>query len=160
MLWALVLPIALAGCDFLHRVEPEPDVVMEPELPPSELPPVQDARPMPPLPRSKPNLAVHHQAAPQAAPQIPVMTDGVPVVMGLNRDGLTRQFGQPLRERDAPPARVLEFGGGECVLAAYLYFDTQRNDFYTLQYEVNGMPDKNPATDACLARIARDAGRR
>lgn len=110
---------------------------------------------MPPLPRPKPTVA-----APQPTPPIPVVSNGVPVVIGLNRDGLTRQFGQPASEREAPPARVLEFGGGDCVLAAYLYFDTARNDFYTLQYEVNGTPERSPAADSCLARITRDAGRR
>lgn len=83
-----------------------------------------------------------------------------PVVVGLTRDGLVQQFGPPVAEREAAPARVLEFGGGECRLAAYLYFDTTRNDFYALQYEVNGLPAPHDAVDRCLSRIARDASRR
>lgn len=84
----------------------------------------------------------------------------VPPVIGLNRDALTWHFGPPNAERDAPPARILEFGNDECRLAAYLYFDTVRNDFYVLQYEVNGMAEHQPAGEQCLARISRDPGRR
>ncbi len=83
-----------------------------------------------------------------------------PVVVGLNRDMLIQQFGAPAAEHEAPPARVLEFGKDDCRLAAYLYFDTSRNDFYTLQYEVNGLPAPHAAVDQCLSRIARDASRR
>lgn len=69
-------------------------------------------------------------------------------------------YGLPVTEREAPPARIMEFGIGDCRLAAYLYFDTARNDFYALQYEVNGMPAPNAAADRCLTRISRDANRR
>lgn len=81
-------------------------------------------------------------------------------MVGLNRDMLVEAFGNPVSEREAAPARVIEFGNGDCRLAAYLYFDTARNDFYTLQYEVNGMPAPHAAVDRCLSRIARDASRR
>lgn len=83
-----------------------------------------------------------------------------PVVVGLNRDGLIQHFGLPVAEREAAPARVMEFGKDDCRLAAYLYFDTARNDFYALQYEVNGLPAPHDAVDRCLSRIARDASRR
>src|SRR3546814_1209804 len=78
-----------------------------------------------------------------------IVTDdrGRPLVIGLNRDALIRQFGTPVAEREASPARVLEFRHENCLLAAYLYFDTARNDFYALQYEVNGSVDTNYAAD-------------
>ncbi|MFN4312409.1 MAG: hypothetical protein ACK4FK_17635, partial [Ferrovibrio sp.] len=84
----------------------------------------------------------------------------VPEVIGRNRGELQRQFGSPVQEREAPPARVLEFGRADCRLAVYLYFDTARNDFYALQYEVNDAAPAGPAAEQCLARIARDAERR
>lgn len=154
----MTLSLMLAGCDtFLTRPQP----AAPPPVPPvSEPQPDPDAgRPTrpPPRPTRKPSAVA--QPAPQSDPPRP------PNVIGLNREGLQHHFGGPVQEREAPPARVLEFGGGDCRLVVYLYFDTARNDFYALQYEVNGaVPNgaapNGGAADQCLARIARDAERR
>ncbi|HEX6959434.1 MAG TPA: hypothetical protein VF194_15735 [Ferrovibrio sp.] len=150
--------LILAGCDLLNpppAAPPPPPVNMVP-LPP----PVPEGRKpgSVPIPQKKPPVPTATAAAP--APPPPVNPDEVPDVIGLNRDGLTRLFGTPTAEREAPPARVLEFRDGECVLAAYLYLDTARNDFYTLQYEVNGTTERNADTDRCLVRITHDAASR
>lgn len=140
----------LAGCDTLglggHAAAPSSPS-------PAAMPaPVAAPQPAVPIPASKP---------PVPASIGRVMNDarGVPVVLGLDRDALIRQFGTPAAEREASPARVLEFRHQNCHLAAYLYFDTARNDFYALQYEVNGSVEHNEAADRCLIRIARDAAR-
>lgn len=145
------LPLLLVGgCESLHT-----DGGGEPRL--SEPAAPVDARPLPPLPRSKPARRPASQANARPAEE---HKEGAPAVVGLSREGLLYHFGQPAAEREAPPARVLEFGGEDCRLAAYLYFDTARNDFYALQYEVNGSVGHSPAADRCLARIARDARQR
>ncbi|MFN4278242.1 MAG: hypothetical protein ACK4FJ_18260 [Ferrovibrio sp.] len=117
---------------------------------------MDSAAPPPPLPLPRParKLAVGQPAAAAPAPAQP------PAVIGMNREALRHHFGEPVQERAAPPARVLEFGQGDCRLAVYLYLDTARNDFYALQYEMNGAAPTGPAADLCLARIARDAERR
>ena len=98
--------------------------------------------------------------------QAPVQSNAVPPppavarVVGLNRRQLSDLYGVPVAERDAAPARVLEFRSGECLLAAYLYLDTVRNDFFALQYEVNGSATATPASQRCLERLRDDAARR
>lgn len=98
------------------------------------------------------------QAAVQSSP-VPPPPAAIRVV-GLNRRQLSDLYGVPVVERDAAPARVLEFRSGECQLAAYLYLDTVRNDFFALQYEVNGSAAATPASQRCLERIRDDAARR
>ncbi|WP_341895104.1 hypothetical protein [Ferrovibrio terrae] len=153
----LMLPVLLAGCEWARLASPPaPPPVQEPAPPPpvdAPAPPRATA----PLPTRKPAQPAA-PAAPVPATQEPMARP--PVVVGLNRDMLIQQFGAPAAEHEAPPARVLEFGKDDCRLAAYLYFDTSRNDFYTLQYEVNGLPAPHAAVDQCLSRIARDASRR
>lgn len=154
----MTLSLMLAGCDaFMARPEP---VAPPPAPPANEARPDPDAgQPTRPVPRPTRKPAAAAQPAPQPEPLRP------PSVIGLNREGLRHHFGSPVQEREAAPARVLEFGGGDCRLVVYLYFDTARNDFYALQYEVNGAVPNHAApnggaTDQCLARIARDAERR
>lgn len=161
----LTLPVLLAGCELLHLPpEPAPQPVQEappPAAPVVEPPPVRAAPPLPA--RKPPQPAASSAAAQPAAVSPPPVEEDLPrppVVVGLTRDGLVQQFGPPVVEREAAPARVLEFGSSDCRLAAYLYFDTTRNDFYALQYEVNGLPAPHDAVDRCLSRIARDASRR
>lgn len=157
----LMLPAMLAGCEWARLASPPapPPAVQESPSPPPAVEPASPRAPAP-LPTRKPAqpAPVVPSVAPPPAAQDPVLRP--PVVVGLNRDMLIRQFGVPAAEHEAPPARVLEFGKDDCRLAAYLYFDTSRNDFYTLQYEVNGQPAPHAAVDQCLSRIARDASRR
>ena len=133
---------------------PAPEVMAEPQL----------EKPLPPLPASKPSMR-QPQAQQEGAPNgrngavYHEQPADPPPVVGLNRRALVEQFGIPVAEREAAPARVIEFGSDDCRLAAYLYFDTTRNDFYVLQYQVNGIPERNDAADQCLKRI-RDAARR
>jgi hypothetical protein len=155
----LILPVMLGGCEMLRLGSP-PAPAPAPSPVPKGPPPAVEPEPQrtAPLPTRKPA-----QPAAVSQPAPPPAEDTMsrpPVVVGLNRDALIQQFGAPALEREAAPARVLEFGNGECRLAAYLYFDTARNDFYTLQYEVNGLPAPHDAVDRCLSRIARDARRR
>lgn len=158
---AVTLPVILAGCDLL-RPPPEPAPQQVQDVAPLAEPAVepQPERPVP-LPARKPPLPVV-SSAPQPPPAAAAeeTLPRPPVVVGLTRDALIEQFGRPIAEREAAPARVVEFTSGDCRLAAYLYFDTTRNDFYTLQYEVNGLPAPHDAVDRCLSRIARDASRR
>lgn len=153
----------LAGCELL-RPPSEPAPPPAPEASPPAEPAIVEpapARPVP-LPARKPPQPAA-ASAPQPASAAPPAEENLPrppVVVGLTRDGLIEQFGRATMEREAAPARVMEFVSGDCRLAAYLYFDTTRNDFYTLQYEVNGMPAPHDAVDRCLSRIARDARRR
>lgn len=177
---SLLLP--LAACEgfpgFGSQEAIVTPIVIEVPVPQVQ-PPPEPEEPKPPLPARKPLAALQAKrsqgsngqgAVNEASPQQP-MPDGVPAegeapaaepppsVVGLNRSALIGQFGRPVAEREAAPARVLEFADGDCQLAAYLYFDTARNDFYVLQYQVNGMTDRNEAADRCLMRI-RDAARR
>lgn len=157
----MTLPVMLAGCELL-RLPPEPAPQPVQETPPPA--PVVEAAPAErpvPVPARKPPLPVVASAPPPASlSSAEENLPRPPVVVGLTRIALIEQFGQPASEREAAPARVLEFASGDCRLAAYLYFDTTRNDFYTLQYEVNGLPAPHDAVDRCLSRIARDASRR
>jgi hypothetical protein len=158
----VTLPVLLAGCEML-RLPQQPAPQPVPDTPPPVVAVVAPPAERPaPLPSRKPPQPVATSAPPPAAPgsaaEEAVMRP--PVVVGLTRDALIAQFGRPSGEREAAPARVLEFASGDCRLAAYLYFDTTRNDFYTLQYEVNGLPAPHDAVDRCLSRIARDASRR
>ncbi len=149
----------LGGCETLRlSAAPTPPPVEPPPAPAAEPAAITPPPRVAPLPARKPSP---QQPAAVAAP--PTGSEPLPrppVVIGLNRDGLIENFGLPVAEREAAPARVIEFGDGECRLAAYLYFDTARNDFYVLQYEVNGLPAPHDAVDRCLSRIARDASRR
>ena len=171
----LMLPLmaceAFPLFDWREPEPPTPGIFIEAPASPVAAEPVPD-KPLPPLPGSKPPVR-----APQARQEIPpngsqeVTNDvhataeppppmaEVPPVIGLNRNALIGQFGKPVAEREAAPARIIEFGSGDCQLAAYLYFDTARNDFYVLQYQVNGIAERNDAADRCLMRI-RDAARR
>ncbi len=159
----VTLPVLLAGCEMLRPPQQQPAPEPVSQTPPAAVavvaPPVE--RPAP-LPGRKPPLPAA-ASAPQPAGPGPAADEALPrppVVVGLTRDALIALFGRPSGEREAAPARVLEFASGDCRLAAYLYFDTTRNDFYTLQYEVNGLPAPHDAVDRCLSRIARDASRR
>lgn len=152
----------LAGCELLRLPpEPAPQPVSDAAPPAAPVAEPQAERAIPVPARKPPQPVV------ASAPQPPVAAAPAdenlprpPVVVGLTRDALIEQFGRPAGEREAAPARVMEFTSGDCRLAAYLYFDTTRNDFYTLQYEVNGLPAPHDAVDRCLSRIARDASRR
>jgi len=146
------LPLLVGGCEMLLPRDAPPTAAPAPAPAPA-VRPAPVAQPAVPIPAAKPPV-------PAAAVGIATDNHGQPLVIGLNREGLVRQFGGPVAEREAPPARVLEFGPDDCRLAAYLYFDTARNDFYTLQYEVNGSVDRDAAASRCLQRIARDAARR
>lgn len=161
----LMLP--LMACETFPsfgRREPEPQtpgIFIEAPAPVTAAP----EKPPPPLPASKPARAPQtRQEAAQNGPNgsandVHASAEPPPPVIGLNRGALIDQFGMPAAEREAAPARVIEFNTGECQLAAYLYFDTARNDFYVLQYQVNGITERNDAADRCLMRI-RDAARR
>lgn len=151
----------LAGCELLRPPREEAAPVPVEDVAPPTAPAVepQAERPVP-LPARKPPVPIVSSAPPPVTPPAEETLPRPPVVVGLTRDALIEQFGRPLMEREAAPARVLEFASGDCRLAAYLYFDTTRNDFYTLQYEVNGLPAPHDAVDRCLSRIARDASRR
>jgi hypothetical protein len=137
--------LMLAGCENTHFIDRKPPPAIEPA-------PVAAPQPAVPLPQTKPPVPVVVSR---------IITDerGRPLVIGLNREALIGQFGQPAAEREVSPARVMEFAYENCRLAAYLYFDTARNDFYALQYEVNGSVERNAAADRCLTRIARNAPR-
>lgn len=158
----VTLPVMLAGCELL-RLPPEPappPPVQEVAPPAPEVEPPAE-RPIPvPARKPPPPPVVATAPQPAATPAADEALPRPPVVVGLTRDALVEQFGRPMAEREAAPARVIEFVSGDCRLAAYLYFDTTRNDFYTLQYEVNGLPAPHDAVDRCLSRIARDASRR
>lgn len=171
------LLLALAACEGFPGFgsQSAPIVI---EVPVTQTAPAAESEPpRPPLPERKPLAALQarrspgtngsdaHDASHGAPPEEPAGHGGEyhaeppPTVTGLNRADLIDRFGTPVAEREAAPARVLEFAEGDCVLSAYLYFDTARNDFYVLQYQVNGMTDRNEAADRCLMRI-RDAARR
>jgi hypothetical protein len=157
----LTLPVMLGGCELLHR-KPAPAPASPPAAAQAASEPVAVATVMrpAPLPERKPPQRASAPLPPPSSAPAEENLPRPPVVVGLTRAGLIEQFGPPALEREAAPARVLEFGKDDCRLAAYLYFDTTRNDFYTLQYEVNGVPAPNDAVDRCLSRIARDASRR
>lgn len=157
----VTLPVMLAGCELL-RLPPEPALPPVQEVVPPPAPEVepQPERPIPVPARKPPPPVAATAPQPAATPAADEALPRPPVVVGLTRDALIEQFGRPMVEREAAPARVIEFVDGDCRLAAYLYFDTTRNDFYTLQYEVNGLPAPHDAVDRCLSRIARDASRR
>ncbi|MEK9967807.1 MAG: hypothetical protein VW600_01640 [Ferrovibrio sp.] len=156
----MTLPVMLAGCETLRfaSAPAAPPPVPAPLPEPAAAPAAIRATPLPE--RKPPQRASITPVPPASSSQAGEGLPRAPVVVGLTRAGLIDQFGPPTTEREAAPARVLEFGDGDCRLAAYLYFDTTRNDFYTLQYEVNGLPAPNDAVDRCLSRIARDASRR
>jgi len=150
----------LGGCDLLHmQPAPAPSPPPAAQAPPEPVAVAAAVRPTP-LPERKPPQRTFAPVPPPTSAAAEENLPRPPVVVGLTRAGLIENFGPPAAEREAAPARVLEFGKDDCRLAAYLYFDTTRNDFYTLQYEVNGLPAPNDAVDRCLSRIARDASRR
>lgn len=160
ILLALPATLMLAGCEMLASFASPPDAP-PPMAKPAPAPTVEPAaapRAPAPVPARKPAAPVVAPPPPPALP--PVETSAPPRVVGLNRLALIQTYGLPVAEREAPPARIMEFGIGDCRLAAYLYFDTARNDFYTLQYEVNGQPAPSADADRCLTRISRDANRR
>lgn len=160
LLLALPAALLLSGCELLSSIA-SPPAATAPATPPSAAPaprPEPAATPRAPVPTRKPAAPV---VAPPPPPALPETETGAPPrVVGLNRLALIQTYGLPVAEREAPPARIMEFGIGDCRLAAYLYFDTARNDFYTLQYEVNGQSARTADTDRCLTRISRDANRR
>lgn len=144
-----------------RRPEPPPAPVVE-EPPPEVIAEPAPEKPMPRLPARKPPAPQARQEPAQPANGAAAdhaMAEPPPQVVGLNRYALTELFGPPVSEREAAPARILEFRTADCQLDAYLYFDTARNDFYVLQYQVNGITERNDAADRCLMRI-RDAARR
>lgn len=72
----------------------------------------------------------------------------------MRQDEIVTRFGAPASERDVSPAKVLSYRATGCEVAIYLYFDTGRNGFFALHYDVNGRPAPSRDGDRCLRLIA------
>ncbi len=72
----------------------------------------------------------------------------------MRQDEIVARFGTPASERDVAPAKVLGYRAPGCEVAIYLYFDTGRNGFFALHYDVNGRPTPSRDGDRCLRLIA------
>ena len=95
---------------------------------------------------------------PATQPAAPPATAAIPSdalkIEGLRQDEIVSRFGAPATERDVAPAKVLGYRASGCEVAIYLYFDTGRNGFFALHYDVNGRPAPSRDGDRCLRQIA------
>jgi hypothetical protein len=91
-------------------------------------------------------------AAPPATAALP--TEPRPKLEGMRQDEIVARLGTPVSERDVSPAKVLSYRASGCEMAIYLYFDTGRNAFFALHYDVNGRPAPSRDGDRCLRLIA------
>jgi hypothetical protein len=91
------------------------------------------------------------QAAPPATAALP--PDAVKIE-GMRQEEIVSRLGAPASERDVAPAKVLGYRASGCEVAIYLYFDTGRNGFFALHYDVNGRPAPSRDSDRCLRLIA------
>ena len=115
--------------------------------------PAQAPAPAPPPPPPRP-------AAPAPPPQAAVPAPAeAPRIEGMRREDILARLGPPAAERDAAPAKVLDYKATGCEVAVYLYFDTGRGGFFALHYEVNGRPAPTRDTDRCLRAIAQGTRR-
>jgi hypothetical protein len=80
--------------------------------------------------------------------------EALPKLEGMRQEEIVARLGAPTAERDVAPAKVLSYRAGGCELAIYLYFDTGRNAFFALHYDVNGRPAPSRDGDRCLRLIA------
>jgi hypothetical protein len=131
--------LLLSACEGLMSQAPAPT--------PSPAPP-----PLPPPPRPAAAAPAQPQAAVPARPE-------VPRIEGMRREEILTRLGPPAAERDAAPAKVLDYKATGCEVAVYLYFDTGRGGFFALHYDVNGRPAPTPDTDRCLRAIAQGTRR-
>lgn len=72
----------------------------------------------------------------------------------MRQEEIVSRLGAPSSERDVAPARVLGYRASGCEIAIYLYFDTGRNGFFALHYDVNGRAAPSRDSDRCLRLIA------
>lgn len=94
------------------------------------------------------------QAQPAAPPASAALPPDALKIEGLRQDEIVTRFGAPASERDVAPAKVLGYRASGCEVAIYLYFDTGRNGFFALHYDVNGRPAPSRDGDRCLRQIA------
>lgn len=116
----------------------------------------------PPAPPPKPPTTAAPPSAPAApapAQSPPAAQDPAPRLEGMRREEILARLGPPAAERDAPPAKVLDYKATGCDVAVYLYFDTGRGGFFALHYEVNGRPAPTRDTERCLRLLAAGAKR-
>jgi hypothetical protein len=133
--------LLLSACETLMSQAPGAPVS---PAPPAPAPPPPPPRPAAPSPAAQPQAAV------------PAET---PRIEGLRREEILERLGPPAAERDAAPAKVLDYKATGCEVAVYLYFDTGRGGFFALHYEINGRPAPTRDTDRCLRAIAQGAKR-
>jgi hypothetical protein len=136
---AMAAFLLLSACEGLMSQAPA-------SPPPSPAPPAPPPRPAAASPAAQP------QAAVPPAPEVPRLE-------GMRREEIIARLGPPAVERDAAPAKVLEYKATGCEVAVYLYFDTGRGGFSALHYDVNGRPAPTRDTDRCLRAIAQGARR-
>jgi hypothetical protein len=120
-------------------------------------PPAATPPPPPPRPPTAPQAAA--PTPPAQAQAAPAAAEPALRLEGLKREEILARFGPPAAERDAAPAKVLDYKATGCEVAVYLYFDTGRGGFFALHYEVNGRPAPTRETDRCLRLLAAGAKR-
>jgi len=134
----VVAVIALGGCEKMPALSGP-----APAAPP--------ARPVtaPPSSSGTANAPAATQGGSAALP-----SDPLPKLEGMRQDEVLAHLGPPAAERDVSPAKVLSYRARGCEVAIYLYFDTGRNAFFALHYDVNGRPAPSRDGDRCLRLIA------
>ena len=138
--------LLLTGCERSPEATTAP--VAQPPAPPPK-PAVPDTAARPPA-APAPATA----ARPVPAPMPPPAAGDTPRIEGLRQEEIVARLGMPAAERNLAPAKVLDYKANGCDLSIYLYFDTGRNGFFALHYDVNGRPPPSPDADRCLRTIA------
>jgi hypothetical protein len=99
-----------------------------------------------PVPASKPTT-VHVRPGPAPA--------GLERVIGQTAKGLTALLGQPVQDQREINARRLQFGGGVCVLDAYLYAPASGKEPVVTHVDARRADGADYDRAACVSALER-----
>ncbi len=110
---------------------------------------VAEAKPPPPLPVRKPEVAqqvLDTVKAPEMDPD---------ALVGLNFERTTALLGEPALLIDEPPAKIWAYNGSSCALHVFFYPKVGGSEFRVLTYEVKGGTEASPVQTAEGKTLAR-----
>jgi hypothetical protein len=108
-----------------------------------------EAKPPPPLPLRKPEVAqqvLDSVKAPEMDPD---------ALVGLNFERTTALLGEPALLIDEPPAKIWAYNGSSCALHVFFYPKVGGSEFRVLTYEVKGGTEASTVQTAEGKTLAR-----
>lgn len=153
-LFALLLAV-LAGCEALPFPGQERD---EAPAQDAQVPPAPEAVEDQPQPADREAAATVQEARipppPAEKPELPSVDDEQ--LLGLTPEAVRALLGEPAGRREQSPATVWAYGGGDCRLELYFYYDLETQRRRTLAYDVYAGDGSDAARRLCLRRLKRE----